>query len=582
MKSKLHILVFTAVAMMLLAGCSIRRDRQRIEQAEALLYTNRDSTELLLRQVERPERLDDEHLAKYWFVTCDLHANSMQSLSEDSMICWAADYFRHQWLEEHGDARNMILSGLDEAMYWWWNDNHEKAQEVLQRQKGYADEVAGLTGEHLWQVVILRVSAELAMRDYDYERVRDYTETLIALDDGKAIHLDEVERVYNALGIVYFSLGEYEKMEQAFEKAIANASDSVFIVNVVRRNYADLVGEIGQTDRAIQMLEELTGQYRQAGNWLLVESLCSLSRLWLDKGDKQRAERCMREAEELFKGYKAEGQEYDPATEAAMLAHRQVLDYARKGTYRIFPLTQFHNRWSEKDYVRYRIAEAKERSMRDLRERNLYLTISRQRTAFVVVGLLMAVLVLCALFLYLSRRRKRLLMEKEEEIEVLRGMIERAKADSAAGRAITCHSSTGEQNAGGGTRVPSDTVQQLMLRQLGIIKTIAGTPTEANQQLLKQLTALDENKASALIDWQSIYHTIDGAYSDFYSRLVREHGEVLNEKEIQLCCLLRAGFSTKEINILTRQSMQTIYQRKTQVRQKLGLPEGEDIVERLA
>ena len=141
MNSKLHILAL--VAMMMLAGCSVHRDRERIETAEALLYCNRDSTELLIRQVERPERLDDAHLATYWFVTCDLHANSMQSLSEDSMICWAADYFRKQWEAEHGDAQHMILSGLDEAMYYWWNSDKEKTQEVLQRQKTYADEVAG-------------------------------------------------------------------------------------------------------------------------------------------------------------------------------------------------------------------------------------------------------------------------------------------------------------------------------------------------------------------------------------------------------------------------------------------------------
>ncbi len=602
MKNK--VLLFALVV--LFASCSVHRDRERIEQAEALLYSNRDSAELLIRQVERPERLDDEHLAKYWFVTCDLHANSMQSLSEDSMICWAADYYRQQWMEatdelnksngisnshlektdnSHTDelnslAQKMMLSGLDEAMYYWWNGDKEKTQKVLGRQQTYADEVAELTGEHLWQVVVLRVSAELAMRDYKYELVRDYTEKLIALDDGKAIHLDEVERVYNALAIVYFSFGEYDKMEQYFEKAIVNAADSAFIVNVVRRNYADLLGEIGQTDRAIRMLEDLTEQYRQADNWLQVESLYSLSRLWLNKGNKQRAEQYMRKVEDLFAKYK-ESSEFDPAAEAAFLAHRQVLEYAQKGSYHFYPLVQYHNHWSEKDYVRYRVAEAKERSIRDLRERNLYLTISRQRTAFVVVGLVLTVLVLCSLFLYLFRRRKRLIIEKEEEIEILRGMIEKAETISGTGRAITCYGSKSTQNAGEDTRAPSDTVQQLMLKQLGIIKTIAGTPTEANQQLLKRLTALDEQRASALIDWQSIYRTIDMAYDDFYSRLVSKHGDVLNEKEIQLCCLLRAGFSTKEINMLTRQSMQTIYQRKTQVRQKLGLQEGDDIVERL-
>ena len=551
------------MALCLMVSCSVRRDRERIDTAEELLYSSRDTAELLIRQVERLERLDDEHLAKYWFVICDLHANSMQSLSEDSMICWASEYYRTQWEEEHGDARHMILSGLDEAMYFWWNGDKARTQEVLQRQKKYADEVAELSGEHLWQVIVLRVSAEIAMRDYDYEHVREYTETLISLDDGKAIHLDEVERVYNALAIVYFSLGEYDKMEKCFEKAIAQAADSAFIVNVVRRNYADLLGEMGQTDRAIRMQEELTAQYREAGNWLQVESLCSLSRLWLNKGDKQRAERYMREAEELFAGYK-ESEEFDPATEASLLAHRQVLEYAKNGTYHIIDLVQFLNRWSETDYVRYRVAEAKERSIRDLRERNLYLTISRQRQMIVIIVLFFVALGICLLFIYLYRRRQRLLMEKEEEIETLRTML--AAADK---------------------KDDKESVRKLMLQQLGVIKTIAGTPTEANQQLLARLMALNEETANALIDWPSIYQTIDLVYDGFYTRLMQKYGAsdqsndsahpVLNEKELQLCCLLKADFSTKEINMLTRQSLQTIYQRKTQVRQKLSLAEAEDI-----
>ncbi len=553
------------MALCLMVSCSVRRDRERIDTAEELLYSSRDTAELLIRQVERLERLDDEHLAKYWFVICDLHANSMQSLSEDSMICWASEYYRTQWEEEHGDARHMILSGLDEAMYFWWNGDKARTQEVLQRQKKYADEVAEQSGEHLWQVIVLRVSAEIAMRDYDYEHVREYTETLIGLDNGKAIHLDEVERVYNGMAITYFYLGEYDKMEESFEKAIAQAADSAFIVNVVRRNYADLLGEIGQTDRAIKMLEDLTEEYRQADSWLQVESLYSLSRLWLNKGDKQRAERYMREVEELFAKYK-ESAEFDPAAEAAFLAHRQVLEYAQKGSYHCFPLVQYNNHWSEKDYIRYRVAEAKERSIRDLRERNLYLTISRQRQMIVIIMLFFVTLGGILLFVYLYRRRQRLLLEKEEEIETLRGIIGKGQSDQVPS-----------------DQVPSDQVgrnadvRKLMLQQLGVIKTIAGTPTEANQQLLARLMALNETTANALIDWQSIYQTIDLVYDGFYTRLRDKYKDVLNEKELQLCCLLKADFSTKEINMLTRQSLQTIYQRKTQVRQKLNLAEGEDI-----
>jgi hypothetical protein len=561
MKSKFLTEVIGAMALCLMSACA-NGDVQRVQKAEELLTVNRDSAMAILREVVRPDQLPEESKALYWFCVADIRANTMQSLSEDSMICWTAQYFRDRWLQDGAYEDYMMKAGMEEAFYWWWNDNKEKAQQVLQRQQRYAEEIAEKKGEHIWEVILLRISAELAMRDYDYEHVRDYTEALIRLGDEKAIHLDEVVRVYNGMAITYFYLGEYGKMEESFEKAIAHTSDSAFVVNVVRRNYADLLGEIGQTDRAIRMHEELAAIYRKGESWLLVESFYSLSRLWLNKGDKQRADRYMREAEELFENYRATIS--SPSAEAGLLAHRQVLNYALHGNYQMMPLATYNTQWQDKDYIRYRVAEAKERSMSDLREQVLRQKLAKQRQTILIVGLVCMVFGLCLLLVYLYRRRQRLLLEKEEEIETLRNML--ASADKSDDK---------------------ESVRKLMLQQLGVIKTIAGTPTEANQQLLARLMALNEETANALIDWSSIYQTIDLVYDGFYTRLVQKYGAtdqsnesahpILNEKELQLCCLLKADFSTKEINMLTRQSLQTIYQRKTQVRQKLNLPEAEDI-----
>ena len=561
MKSKFLIWMMGAMALCLMSACA-NGDVQRVQEAEELLPVNRDSAMAILREVVRPDQLPEESKALYWFCVADIRANTMLSLSEDSMICWAAQYFRDRWLQDGAYEDYMMKAGMEEAFYWWWNDDKEKAQQVLQRQQRYAEEIAEKKGEHIWEVILLRISAELAMRDYDYEHVRDYTEALVRLGDEKAIHLDEVARVYNGMAITYFYLGEYDKMEESFEKAIAHTSDSAFIVNVVRRNYADLLGEIGQTDRAIHMHEELATVYREGESWLLVESLYSLSRLWLNKGDKQRAERYMREAEELFENYRATIS--SPSAEAGLLAHRQVLNYALHGNYQMMPLATYNTQWQDKDYIRYRVAEAKERSMSDLREQVLRQKLAKQRQTILIIGLVGVVFSLCLLLVYLYRRRQRLLLEKEEEIETLRNML--ASADKPDDRFRT------------GASQPADgSVRKLMLQQLGVIKTIAGTPTEANQQLLARLMALNEETANALIDWPSIYQTIDLVYDGFYTRLVQKYGNVLNEKELQLCCLLKADFSTKEINMLTRQSLQTIYQRKTQVRQKLSLAEAEDI-----
>ena len=120
-----------------------------------------------------------------------------------------------------------------------------------------------------------------------------------------------------------------------------------------------------------------------------------------------------------------------------------------------------------------------------------------------------------------------------------------------------------------------------MLQQLGIIKIAATNPTSANQELLKKMQQIaDKNvEVNSLLNWNDLYKVIDYIYDNYYTLLAAKYSNTLNEKELQLCCLLKANFSTKEISILTQQSVRTVYQRKTQIRQKLGLEEKADITD---
>jgi len=53
---------------------------------------------------------------------------------------------------------------------------------------------------------------------------------------------------------------------------------------------------------------------------------------------------------------------------------------------------------------------------------------------------------------------------------------------------------------------------------------------------------------------------------------------VLSPKEEQIIVLGLAGFSTKEISVITAQTTSTVYVRKSSIRKKLGVPGKEDIV----
>lgn len=76
--------------------------------------------------------------------------------------------------------------------------------------------------------------------------------------------------------------------------------------------------------------------------------------------------------------------------------------------------------------------------------------------------------------------------------------------------------------------------------------------------------------------WDLFYRHIDFLFDGCYTQLVRLHPS-LTEKEVQLCCLLAAGFRTDEIAGVWMQSVFSVHKCKTDVRKKLGVPDGGDI-----
>jgi len=192
------------------------------------------------------------------------------------------------------------------------------------------------------------------------------------------------------------------------------------------------------------------------------------------------------------------------------------------------------------------------------------MTLQKQR---ILMGIGVAVLILCFIAYRIRIRNKERitrLAEAEERIETLNHLLEEAQKEPSP-------------DAG-----QDDTFfKRILLQQLGIIRMVANTPTAQNQALLRRLaeTGNDEMPAEELIAWKDLYPIIDRLYNGFYTRLTQHFGSVLTDKEVQTCCLLCAGFSTKEIAVITRQAVNTVYIRKSSSRQKMGMPEGADIVE---
>lgn len=239
-----------------------------------------------------------------------------------------------------------------------------------------------------------------------------------------------------------------------------------------------------------------------------------------------------------------------------------IIDFKQTGRIKLIQITGLNNRMNERFN---RLKASQWESERDaLHQRNRALALkaeSRQKTVIILVLCLAAILILggSAWIIRTRRQRER---DKEERIEALQKMVDEYKSAPAQ-----------ETEKAG-----SSALRGIMLKQLGIIKMVAETPTEQNREMLRKISSIDGETNGELVDWGKVFELIDNLYSGFYSRIRRQYGDLLSQKEEQIIVLMVAGFSTKEISVITGQTTSTIYVRKSSIRKKLGVPEKDDIV----
>lgn len=199
-----------------------------------------------------------------------------------------------------------------------------------------------------------------------------------------------------------------------------------------------------------------------------------------------------------------------------------------------------------------------------LDRQNYQLQLNRQRLSIVVLSLIVLLLAVGLAAYIAIRRRRDILAEAEERIDTLNSMLDEVtiRAEETNDRRTL--------------------LRKTLLQQIGILKTFAEAPTSQNQDALKKISNVgkDGEKIDSLVDWEHFYSMIDELYDGFHSKTLIRYPE-LTEKEIQIICLLKSGFTTKEIGVLTSQSSATIYVRKTSIRKRLSTPADGDFIAQL-
>lgn len=540
------IYVLGAVVVLCVASCSKSMSHDTsLDKAEQLMRSNPDSALAILESIDHADIKADSLKAKLYYLKAYGHMSRNRSMIEDSLITFAHKYYRGK------DIVKDIRSGIALAFYKFWVGDSPGSITMLDSLTKLSNVPDSLMTE------ALRIRVVLGTSEYQGRQIIPLAKRLHILENDT---LRKMEAKYMLLA-GYEYAGEIDSALYLVNELIDYArsrhwGDKQFLFMVEQAQLLTESGHDGESDRLIDEIFSKAGPDNGAADMLHFQYAINA----LNRGDVNRALHHIAIADSLAAGLRGDDDAYFRSYSNLLHA---MIDFKQTGRIKLMHINGLNNRQNER-FNRMKASQW-ESERGALRQQNRALTLkaeSAHKTVIILIISLAALLIL-GVSSWIIRTRRQRERDNEERIEALQKMVDEYRA-------------TPMQDPG---TTDSSALRGAMLKQLGIIKMVAETPTEQNREMLRKISAIDGETNGELVDWGKVFEMIDNLYSGFYSKLHRQYGEQLTPKEEQIIVLMVAGFSTKEISVITGQTTSTIYVRKSSIRKKLGVPEKEDIVE---
>lgn len=534
------IIVVSIVASIAVSCFRSQKQAHALSDIENLAHTNPDSALILLNDIDISELEEDSLKAYYYLITAAAHKTKESPMVSDSLVRRSFEYYKSR-------DYNRFLKSVDlYSLHLFWSDDGKKSLALLDSVITLSD----IPDSNMIELLQTRIG--IGGAEFDCKNNINYIRHLQKLDKDSA---NQIEYLYQLCENYQF----------------ANHGDSALIIidGLIDYAYANHLekDQFKYTYEKIGILEEL-GKYEESNSMAdyVLENAPHNSALpylyfwkalnYFNMKDFDRSSRELTIADSCAQGRTDVDHNYYESFAGPL---REFLAYKQNGKIRLSQLATLNN--SQRDFFNRLEYTQLETEQNALKLENKALTLKAQnerKTAIMIICLLGAIIIGLAA-LWNIQKRKRRTIEAEERAEALQKMVDELSASKTQ---LSEHES----------------LRRAMLQQLGIIKMVAETPTEQNQDMLRKLSSIESDTNGALVSWKNVYEIINNLYSGFYTLLHNRYGNILTDKEEQIIVLMLAGFSTKEISVITSQTTATIYVRKSSIRKKLGVPEKEDII----
>lgn len=519
------------------------RNSELLQQAESVVFSHTDSAASILDKIAE-NNLSDRQKADFWRLRTTSHILNGKSTVEDSMIVYALGYYKeHDMQEELKETYKLVLNHLS-----WKGDTVN-----YNRYMAETEEFAKHAGDSLFSYIVYRSIANHQHKKNDNRSAyRNYVKA--------SEYNDSYSSTLYMAALTYSNIENNDTVDYWMQRAIDKAkqqNDSVGIKHYYR-NYADLQIGFKQYDKALTNIRNME---RYSTDTFSVAPYM-MATIFMQQHQFDSAQFYVNKMLDQDFG-EFEDKRSFVFTQKGLASLQNIINYAKGGSINLGLIGQYADSLLIDQDNKMKRFEEQVLAKQKLSEQNQELIIKKQRTQLLLLSIILVALIGSVLaYLYVKRKKDRL-SKMEEKMESIQKLLADVSTDLKE------------------SRENSSYFKKVLLQQLGLIRLTASNPTSQNQEMLQRMAKItnDEIPVDSLIVWNDLYALIDSLYDNFYTKMNATFGSVLSEKEMQLCCLLCVDFTTKEISVITQQSIRTIYQRKTTIREKMKMQQGEDIVE---
>lgn len=538
MKNYIWIMILVTVGMISCSRSAQHRDI--LSKAERIVSAYPDSALCIVEEIDPKDLKEDSLRALYAIVVGTAHKASNNSMVADSLTQFAFEYYRDK------DFSRFLQAGDLFAMHRFWLGNGSRSLSLL-------DSLIALPNiPKDAKIELLRSRMGIGGAEFDCKRNIEFIKELQSLDTDST---NQAEYLYQ--------LCENYQFAERNDSALIIIDE---LIDYARRNHLENE-QFTYTYEKVGILEQL-GRYEESNrlvDYILEHaphnSAIPYLRFWkalnyFNLGNNELSQQHLAYADSCALSRDDVDNNYYESFAAPL---REFLKYRKDGTVGLRQLAILNNS-QRNQYQRTELTRL-ESDKNILKAENRALTFKAQseRKTYIIVIVSLVAFILVAGSIWLLQKRKRKTVEAEERAETLQRMVDELQKPS----------------------VPSDnqeTLRRAMLQQLNIIKMVAETPTEQNREMLRKISSIDNDSNGPLVNWTNVYEIVNNLHSGFYTKLHDRYGDTISEKEEQAIVLLAAGFSAKEISVITSQSAASVYVRKSSVKKKIGVPEKEDVI----